>query len=167
MQQTMFPSLVMEIEDWEDVCRECGGWEWIDGELDGVEDHKSTGIAKSRNAFGEKIGLERLKEALEANEWEGGDPDTGDLSDDLGLGEDGFGVEAAQMEREIIGLKMVVNGDGDGREDPQEEVGDEGVEEMERMMLKMHVIKDMGADMPEGERRKFAARAVRDIMKTL
>lgn len=171
MQQTMLPSLAMESEEWEDICRECGGWEWIDGEVDGVEDSKVLGREESRNEFGEKVGLERLKEALEANEWEGGIEEVDSLSDDLGIEEDGFGAEAAQMEREMMGLKMVVNRDGheDGLEDEQkeEENGDEGVEEMERMMLKMQAIKDMGADMPEAERRKFAAKAVRDVMKTL
>ena len=32
MHQSVSPSLEMEGEEWEDLCRECGGWEWIDGE---------------------------------------------------------------------------------------------------------------------------------------
>ena len=106
----------------------------------------------------EKIGIERLKEALEACEWEGADIDT--VSEDLGL-DDGFGAEAAEVERELMGLKRTVNG-GEGFDEGE----DEGVEELESMMLKMQTIKDMGADMPEAERRKFAAKAVRDVMKT-
>ena len=59
-----------------------------------------------------------------------------------------------------MGLNMAVNG-GEGADEGE----DEGVEELESMMLKMQAIKDMGADMPEAERRKFAAKAVRDVMK--
>lgn len=81
------------------------------------------------------------------------------ISDDLGL-DDGFGAEAAEVEREMMGLKMAVNG-----AEESDEGGDEGVEELENMMLKMQAIKDMGADMPESERRKLAAKAVRDVMK--
>ena len=113
----------------------------------------------------EKTGIPRLLEALEANEWDSGEAgaDADALSDELGL-EDGFGAEAAQMEREMMGLKMAVQGE-EGVEG--EEGGDEEVQGLENMMLKMQAIKDMGADMPEVERRKFAAKAVRDVMKTL
>ena len=109
-----------------------------------------------------------MKEALEAHEWDagGGDVDVDELEEELGL-EDGFGAEAAEVEREMVGLKMAVR--REGGEDGEDKEGDEedGVEELENMMLKMQAIKDMGADMPEGERRKFAARAVRDVMKTM
>ncbi len=66
------------------------------------------------------------------------------------------------MEREMMGLKMAVQG-GAG----SEEGADDGVEELENMMLKMQAIKDMGADMPEAERKRFAATAVKDVMKQL
>ena len=162
---------------------ECGSWEWIDGELDGKAESNGKGKT-GRNEFGgesristrqmtwnwciradssdlglEKIGIERLKEALEACEWEGVDGDT--TSDDLGL-EDGFGAEAAEVEREMMGLKMVVNG-----AEGSDKGADEGVEELENMMLKLRAIKDMGADMPESERRKFATKAVKAVMKDL
>lgn len=113
------------------------------------------------------MGIARLREALEAYEWDsgGGDVDVDELEEELGL-EDGFGAEAAEVEREMVGLKMAVRREGgEDEEDGEEE--EEGVEELENMMLKMQAIKDMGADMPEGERRKFAARAVRDVMKTM
>ena len=62
----------------------------------------------------------------------------------------------------MMGLKMAVNGAGGS-----DKGGEESLEELENMMLKMQAIKDMGADMPEHERRKFAAKAVRDVMKDL
>lgn len=83
------------------------------------------------------------------------------ISDDLGL-ENGFSAEAAEVEREMMELKMTVNG-----AEGSDEGADEGVEELENMMLKMQAIKDMGADMPESERKKFAAKAVRDVMRAL
>ena len=80
------------------------------------------------------------------------------ISDDLGL-EDGFEAEAAELEREMTGLKMAVNGCDEGAE--------EDVEELENMMLKIQAIKELGTDMAESERRIFAAKAVKDIMKAL
>ena len=62
----------------------------------------------------------------------------------------------------MIGLKIAVN-EAEGSDNGD----DEGVEELENMMLKLQAIKDMGADMPEHERKKFAAKAVRDVMKDL
>ena len=82
-------------------------------------------------------------------------------SDELGL-EDDFGAEAVEVERELMGLKMEVNG-----AEKSDEGADEGVEELENMMLKLQAIKDIGADMPEPEKRRFAAKAVKDVMKAL
>ena len=62
----------------------------------------------------------------------------------------------------MVGLSMAVRG-----EDGSGEGAEDGVEELESTMLKVQAIKDMGADMPDAERRRFAARAVRDVMKTL
>ena len=62
----------------------------------------------------------------------------------------------------MTGLKLVVNG-AEGRD----EGADEGVEELENMIRKLQAIKDMGADMPASERRIFAAKAVKDVMKAL
>ena len=115
----------------------------------------------------EKTGISRLLEALEANEWDSGDGEVdGDLTEDaLGL-EDGFGAEAAQMAREMMGLKMAVH-EEEGLGAAEGDGGDEEVQELENMILKMQAIKDMGADIPEAERKKFAAKAVRDVMKML
>ena len=87
------------------------------------------------------------------------------MSDDLGL-EDGVGAEAAELEREMIGLKMAVNG-AEGCHEGADEGAGESVEELEHMMLKVQAIKDMGADMPEAERKIFAAKAMRDVLKAL
>ncbi|KAL6721588.1 hypothetical protein ACLMJK_000692 [Lecanora helva] len=162
MQQSIVPSLEMNSDEWDNLCRECGGWEWIDGELAVGGDYQEQDEGQEqRNEFGERVGISRLKEALEAHEWEGNDIDSG--SDDLNFGsEDGPGAEASQMEEEMAGLKVAVQ-----EEHESEEGGDDEVEQLETMMLKVQAIKEMGADMPEAERKRFAAAAVKDVMKRM
>ncbi|KAL8729532.1 MAG: hypothetical protein Q9181_004977 [Wetmoreana brouardii] len=41
------------------------------------------------------------------------------------------------------------------------------VEELEGLMLRMQAIKEKGAGMPEEERKRFAAKAVKEIMKSV
>lgn len=194
--QTSTPALEVTDEEWEGLCADVGGWEWIDGAIDDDE-HGDSG--ERRNEYGERIGLARLKEALEANEWESGDADgdgelgEGGSDDDGGVGFDlglegadadiegdvggvggvGFGKEAEEMQKEIWSLKDAVKrGEGKGvdggeKEEDEEEGGDDEVQVLESMMLKMQAVRDMGADMPEAQRRRFAAEAVRDVMKNL
>jgi len=98
------------------------------------------------NVFPEPVGLERLKESLEANDWAGGEveenPDLGDGSDES------FGVEAAEMEKEIFGLKEAIN-DSDkftpsGDEELDVEDQDEEVEKLQQMMVKMQAVRGEG-----------------------
>lgn len=99
----------------------------------------------------------------------------------------GFNLEVNELEREMFGLRMAIERGGDdgdefgGFEDDDD--GDIKVESMEALMLRMQAIKgiysslvlvwadanyaDMSADLPESERKKFAAKAVRDIMKEM
>jgi hypothetical protein len=135
------------------------------------------------------MGLERLREALEANDWEGAD----ELGEDAtleGLDEDdeeaegsmGFGIDAAEMEEEMAGMKRAIYGGGLGEEDEEDANQDQEVEKLQAMMLKMQAVRgkwpvssirtrltqtDMGADLPEVERKKLAAKAVSEVMKTL
>ena len=44
LHQPTVPQIEISDEDWEDLCREAGGWEWIDGEVEG----------DGRNEFGGK-----------------------------------------------------------------------------------------------------------------
>ncbi|KAL9121251.1 MAG: hypothetical protein Q9187_002186 [Circinaria calcarea] len=151
--------------------------EYGDLKLEGGKVEK--GLTPQSQTNPETTGLARLKEALEANEWsiddegEQGFEIEGELG---GLGleeeEEDFGVEIRsegkqvdeEMREPILGRK------GDWEDNLPKaalEGGDEEVRELERMMLKMQAVKDMGVDMPEAERKKFAAKAVREIMKTL
>ena len=44
------------IEEWENLCMDCGTWEWIDGELDGKTEPSGEG-RKERNEFGGEFGI--------------------------------------------------------------------------------------------------------------
>jgi len=98
---------------------------------------------------------------------------------------------------EMFGMKRAIYGIGEEDEERAgeegvggEEGGDEEdeVEKLEALMLRMQAVRgefassvgrvgyefasltgilDMGADLPEAERKRFAAKAVKDIMKTL
>ncbi|KAI4261414.1 MAG: hypothetical protein L6R42_003390 [Xanthoria sp. 1 TBL-2021] len=157
MPQTLRPLLEMSNDEWEDLGLDCGGWQWIDSE------------AKGKNEFGEKLGLERLQEALEANEWDGNDlsEDGIDLEKELGLQDhentfdDDFGLERD----DVVGFREAILGQDALEEEDTE--GDAQVEELESMMLKMQAIKEKGAGMAEDDRKRLATNAVRDIMKTI
>ncbi len=196
MPQLTAPSLEIGDDEWEDLGRECGGWEWIDGGIGGIEggrekaskilsgegnhedgEHNDHDL-RDRNEFGEKVGMARLREALEAHEWEAEDVDDFDGLDDLGLDDDddaslGFGQEAEEAQVEMWGLRGALRkgeqGEGEGIAEDTEMAGNKGddqaVQELEAMMSKMQAVRDMGADMSEGERKRFAAKAVRDVMK--
>lgn len=191
------PSLDKGVEEWEDLCRECGGWEWIDGtEVDDEEEKVDGGLkdggSKMKsvqaaegwddlNEYREKVGMARLKEALEAHEWEGRGGDDFEDLDDLGFGGDdddaslGFGEEAMEAQMEIWGMQSDVRKEEGQRVEDEEndtepgssQVGDQDVQELETMMLKMQAVRDMGGDMAEGERKKFAAKAVREVLKKM
>ncbi|MCJ1359694.1 MAG: hypothetical protein MMC33_009696 [Icmadophila ericetorum] len=175
-------------EDLEDLGMDCGGWEWVNGGIEGNSRKGGGSGREGRNEFGEAIGLARIKEALEANDWEGGgggmeeDEDPWGLAADLELstdkgsnekdGSEDFGVEIGPPTQEMRApmlspqehLDAIFGSDG---RDGDEGEGDIQVQALERMMLKMQAVKDMGAGMPEAERKKFAAKAVADIMKNL
>lgn len=154
MTQTKTPWLEKTHEEWDELCG-AHGFEYVDFE------------AKGRNDYGEPVGMERVKEALEANDWEAFEELGSDLEDELqelGIGEDwegGLHGEELEMGKELFGMKSAIGAGDDAGED------DEGarVEELQQMMVKMQAIKDMGSSMPEEERKRFAAKAVNNLMK--
>ncbi|KAG6989836.1 hypothetical protein G7Y79_00063g093870 [Physcia stellaris] len=169
--QPTLPQLEITDDDWEDLCREAGGWEWIDGEAEGEG---------TRNEFGEKVGIARLIEALEAHEWEDAG-DRADLPDDLQFNEDEGLSQSASDTLDLDSAAkepILIRSDGKAKDigqrsdietntDTIEGEEDDQVQELENMMLKLQAIKDMGADMPEAERRKLAAKAVGDVMRKI
>lgn len=149
-------------DDWDDVAMQCG-FEFVEFGAQGV------------NEFGEKQGVERVREALEANEW----ADAG--GDDGGLGFDdceddefgGFGREEAEMTAELFGMKASLLGqDEDEAEGYGEALGADisaenqktQVDDLDRMMSKLLAVREQSADMPEAQRKRMAAQAVRELM---
>ena len=126
----------------------------------------------------EKVGLARFLEALEAHDWENAE-DGVSLPDDFKLEEDDkllqssaniLGGDSGAREPILSGpnSKSKDRGNRQGTVlDTADEGTDDKIQELEGMMLKLQAIKDMGADMPEAERRKIAAEAVGDLMKKI
>ena len=126
----------------------------------------------------EKVGLARLFEALEAHEWENSEdgvpiPDYLELEEADGLSQsaasilgDGYGAREPILLGPSSKLKEASNRHGTDADIADEGTDDE-IQQLEGMMLKLQAIKDIGADMPEAERRKMAAKAVGDLMKKM
>lgn len=147
MPQSTTPYLEKSSEEWEEMAMEYG-FEYVDIE------------SKGKNEFGEAMGVQRVREALEACEWESAD--TLDFDDEEeGFG--GFAAEEAEMNMELFGMKDALHGHSNG----EDETGDKEVEELEVMMRKMVAIKEMGEGMEDAERKRFAAKAINDLMKDL
>ncbi|KAI2815968.1 hypothetical protein CBS115989_7180 [Aspergillus niger] len=161
---------------WEDqICEmELMGMEVV--RWDGKEGEEEEG----RNRYGELQGMRRIKEVLETHDWAATeDAETGLLHDGvdddlerelLGLddADNGFDLEVDELQREMVGLRMAIErGGGDGFDDDDE--GDEElrVDAVEALLLRMRAIKDISDELPEAERKRFAAKAVRDIMREM
>jgi len=97
----------------------------------------------------EPVGIARIKEALEANDWGGGDGD--DFQpESLGFGSDeedndgvGFSAEAAEIQREMFGMRKAIYSQSSSQDAEEVDGEDEElkVEELERLMVKVQVIK--------------------------
>jgi len=169
------------VEAIEDACLSAGNWEYVDGTLPALS------YAGKKNEFGESMGMERLLEALKSADWDAGggrdvdEPEDFDLDDaDVNLGDEvvsepqdeDFGeLQEAEMDgmRDGLlggGMKGGQRREGIGGETKDEDgEDDDDVESLQRMMLKMQAVRDMGVDMPAAQRRKFAADAIRQVMK--
>lgn len=121
MPQSTTPYLEKPTEYWDELCME-HGFEYIDSE------------AKGKNEFGEAVGVQRVREALEAGEWES--------SADLDIDEDDegfngtFAAEEVEMNMELFGMKDALH-----EESGESDLGDKDVEELEVLMRKMVAIK--------------------------
>lgn len=98
------------------------------------------------------MGLDRLKEALESNDWEGEDleasVDIDDFEDDAESDDDGegslsFGIDRDEMEEDMKGMKQAIYGGtiSGGELDKDEVEQDQEVEKLQAMMLKMQAVR--------------------------
>ncbi|MCJ1433218.1 hypothetical protein MMC27_002577 [Xylographa pallens] len=175
------PRLALDAAAWEDLCRESGGWEFVDGaEGGGAEEG-------ARNEFGETTGLPRLLEGLQAVEWDAADAaegweeeeeeeemgalegwEEGGMREPMIAGDDGAdGPEGKTGGGDAEGGSGVegLGGEGLSGDDDDDDGADREVQALQHMLLKMQAVKELGADLPEGERRKLAAQAVREVMR--
>ena len=92
--------------------------------------------SKGRNEFGEPTGIERVKEALETNDWNTYDSESSEQED----AQDDFDVEKAQLNSELWGLKAsLLESDTEGEDVPDDE--EFKVENMEQMMSQLLAIR--------------------------
>lgn len=100
--------------------------------------------------------MPRIKEVLETHDWTssgdtldadelGSDDDFDDfVSGDKSTHSRGFGEEVNELEREMFGLRMAIERGGDGHEDSEEdENGEDKVESIEALMMRMQSIRGM------------------------
>ncbi|KAK4114625.1 hypothetical protein N656DRAFT_705344 [Canariomyces notabilis] len=172
------------LDEWEDLCAECG-MEFVYLS----RSNSRTAAANEdpeRNEFGEKMGLARVREALEANDWSGG----GDLTEEgskrkgrkvSGDGDDEFDPESLDFgfdREDFVGLRKAIltggMGDtdaddpkGDQKDDDDENLDDEKIQKVERMMLKLQAVRDASAGLPEEQRKRMARQAVGEVMREL
>ncbi|KAK0751944.1 hypothetical protein B0T18DRAFT_387998 [Schizothecium vesticola] len=149
-----------DLEAWEDVCAEWG-LEFIHhqrgpgGQQGAVLEEQE----KRRNEYGERVGVARALEALQANDWAsaGGGEDVEMEMDFLGAGgqEDFEGLRKAIWEAKA---------GGEGDEEMEDE---EDVKKLERAMLKLQAVRDRGVGMTEEQRKRMAKQAVGEVMKEL
>ena len=161
------------LDDWEDLCAGFG-MEFV--YIEGVGTGKPGTEKGKRNEYGEKVGVERVREALESNDWDGGklegeeeeeeEEEDGDNDDDY----EGFDIGPGK-EEDMEALKRAIFGGNNDKDDDEEEeereINDEDVQNLGRMMQKLQAVRDMSAGLPDGERKRMAKRAVAEVMKEL
>ncbi|KAK0739324.1 hypothetical protein B0T21DRAFT_329080 [Apiosordaria backusii] len=80
-QQTGAEDEEEELDEWEDVCAEAG-LEFVHFvQLSSSSSDSSSTEKEKRNEYGERVGIARVREALEANDWSGGGGAPGDHDD--------------------------------------------------------------------------------------
>lgn len=144
MPQSLRPVLERSVDDWEDLCRGYG-FEYVDYEFRG------------RNEYGEPAGMERVREALEANDWGGDDDDDAASFGSFEEGEDGedpLKLVGDEMEREMFGLHSAIfpDEDGEGEGEGEEEDEELQVEKLEAMMMRMAALKGIASPITTSNR---------------
>jgi hypothetical protein len=163
------------------------GWDFVgwDGEV-GEGGVTAGGPEGLRNAYGERIGIDRVKELLEAVDWSA--PGGGVKKDDLDLGflssdeeggapgVDGIKRQGQELEREMMGLKLAMVNQESGEEEDEEERyvpsqdtegEDVKIDQLPGLLERVVAIREAGAEMSKADRERFAKREVERIMKDL
>ncbi|KOS17125.1 Increased recombination centers protein 6 [Escovopsis weberi] len=180
-----------EADEWEELCA-AAGLEYVQlpAQRFNAGDPQSGFDGSQLNGFGEKTGVARIREALEANDWEL-EPSTldefghleagvehDDDDDDDNGGTLGFGIDDSDLQS----LRKAIWDSGPGGDAPTDDaaeaeaeaaadengnLGDEDVAKVERMVRRLQAAREMGEGMGEAQRRRLAARAVKEVMQDL
>ena len=102
---------------------------------------------KAKSTLNEK---EHRKQEEEEEEKEEFDPENLD-----------FGFDR----RDFEGLKKAIW--NAGNDEAEDDIGDEDVQKIERMMHKLQAVRDMSAGLPEDQRKRMAKNTVSEVMKEL
>ncbi|KAK3945767.1 alpha and gamma adaptin binding protein p34 [Diplogelasinospora grovesii] len=211
------------LDEWDDLCA-AAGLEFVHHSTSTTTTTKNAGDKK--NEFGEKMGMQRVIEALQANDWSAPDGDLDDDDSDDSEGEHrkggpgkgdwdpeslSFGFDRADFEglrkaiwssgvndeevEVFMNMNMGSSGSiggpatetreggagksrggrqaGDLKVDVSDDDelnglgGDEDIQKIEGMMLKLQAVRDMSAGMPDEQRKRMAKQAVDEVMKEL
>ncbi|GAO45839.1 hypothetical protein SAICODRAFT_6138 [Saitoella complicata NRRL Y-17804] len=174
---------------WNGVCVAVGMHKSVEGVDEGKCEEACTDAgfeyvdfaATGRNEYGEQTGLARIREALEANDWNDehtidendldGEGPIAEIGDDFGTSE--FDEEFFDMSREMAGLRealaqsSIPQEDKDNEEENNDGLDDDEVEGLEKMMGALLAAREQGKDLPLAERRELAAQTVGQLMKKM
>ena len=155
------------------------GWDVVgwDGDVANAKEEGNGKEDVQKNEFGEKTGIARVIEVLEAVDWFAPAADSeearglgllGTESDEeFASGVDGIKLQAHELEREMMGLKMAMREEeGEGR-DAGVAGEDEQVDDLPALMQRVVAIREASAEMGEHERKQFAMREVSRIMREM
>ncbi|TLS31185.1 hypothetical protein PpBr36_03220 [Pyricularia pennisetigena] len=130
---------------------------------------KSTDLDPASLSFGfDKADFEGLKHAI----WSSGVDTEADAEDKRIADEAPSLQESSQSQKDATDNSGSSSGEGHNAKDPQsleteDDIGKEDVEKVEAMMRKLLAVREMGASLPEEQRKRLAARAVGEVMRDL
>ena len=153
------------------------GWDVVG--WDGETENDSSFDETKKNEFGEKLGIERIKEILEAVPWTTSSTNASEAEFlDSDNEPDWTTSEQRELDREMMGLKMDLHEEGEDENEgkafgedewPELQGGSEDVkvEQLQGLMERLIATREAASEMSGGEKQKFAKREVERIMREM
>ncbi|KAI0110572.1 hypothetical protein F4776DRAFT_642384 [Hypoxylon sp. NC0597] len=180
-----------DVDEWEDCCAEWG-LEFVQVRNQSVpgrnEFGEKTGIPRALEAL-ESNDWSQTSGGDLGSDFEDFEAELGIGKDVVAEGEekDGPDLDPESLDfgfdrEDFAGLKQAIWNAGQGKEedflngepgtssdkkDNEEDLNDEEIRKIERMMAKLQAVRDTSAGLPEDQRKKIAAKAVAEVMKEL
>ena len=154
------------------------GWDVVGWNGETVESSPEKGLGTSKNEYGEKSGIERVIEILEAVPWttSSGDDEGGFES---GTEADWTTSEQRELDHEMMGLKMDLREEEENTEGEDNGFGEDEwpelqgssedvkVEQLQGLMERLIATREAASELSGVEKQKFAKREVERIMKQM